>query len=636
MPRSSPFAAKATVSLKGSELRCSLTSKTKTNRQEEGMTAKAEMQKIVESPVSVNGNAPTTAQPEYKLIAWSDLQPSPTNPRRRIDEKTIEALAASLGSQGILEPLIARKVGENYEIVCGERRYRAAKVAGLPELPCLVRDLSDEQVLDIQIHENLHREDVHPMDEAYGYQFLKEKLGCETKELALRVGKAEGYVLNRLKLNQLIDEAQKDVEENHLPLTYALEIAKYTPEIQKMIYTEVYRKEGKYQGDRYVSVSIKGETVPWKSFIEWINTNVHRLLCNAPFDAKATNLRDDGLACINCPERTGAVVSLFEPNQIGKKDACLNPGCYMEKARNHVDVRRRELAELRKVDPSEVPIVRSWCYTDGDGYFGTESAVVISGAKRGDNAKDCKKAISGIDIEAENYGKTVQVCLKTTGCKTHWPEFRTNTNGNSAPAKNAEQESAERLESHRSRREEIWNAKVAEAVRVRVFKLAAEKFEKKFRITDVGTDSLPQLVSRFWRMTSSGDSNNLNGVVKKLVSEWESEAEQKQSIDLSNSWNLIDVFKKLERGFQFRILFLLIHCDKGTIYHGNNYASQKEVEELAAEFSINYALIDAEVRLEFCAKKHHEVHQAYLEAVKEKSKEAKVPRLFLEKWKPGD
>lgn len=602
------------------------------------MTAKATLKKAIAKPAAAVANGQEPSGPDYKLVAITELKISPTNPRRRTDEQTIASLANSLGTQGVLEPLIIRKAGEGYEIVCGERRYRAAKVAKLTELPCLVRELSDEQVLDIQIHENLHREDVHPMDEAFAYQFLREKVGCEAKELALRVGKSEGYVLNRLKLNRLIKEAQKDVDDNHLPLTYALEIAKYTPEIQKIIYAEVYRTQGTYQGNRYVQVPVKGELVPWRSFIEWINTNVHHLLSKAPFDTKATNLRSDGLACINCAERTGAVVSLFDANQIGKKDACLNPGCYAKKLLAHVDVRRKELAELRKVEPAEVPIVRSWCYSDGKGYLGSASALVIAGAKRGKKAEECDKAVPGIDIEPENYGRTVQVCLKRSGCKVHWPDPRSSSNGNSVPIaeKTAEEENTERLEVHRVRREEIWNAKIAEAVRVRVLKLAAEKFEKKFRITDVGTDMLPQLTSRFWRMTASGDNNNLNGVVKRLIGEWENEADIKRGIDLTNSWNLIEVFKKVDRGFQYRIIFLLIHCYKGAIGHSNNYASQKEVKELAVEFGVDHPLIDAEVRLEFSPKKHSEVHKAYLDAITEKQKGAKVPRLFSEKWTPGD
>ena len=603
------------------------------------MTTKAKTKMTTETvSASANGNTPQAVQPDYKLIPWKDMAVSPTNPRRRINEQTIEQLAGSIRNQGVLEPLIVRNTGEKYEIVCGERRYRAAEIAGLPELPCLVRELIDEQVLDIQIHENLHREDIHPMDEAYGYQFLKEKLNCETRELALRVGKPEGYVLGRLKLNQLIKEAQKDIDENHLPLSYALEIAKYTPDIQNFIYAEVYTKRGKYEGDSYVQMPIKGEMVRWKSFIEWINTNIHRLLSKAPFDPKATNLRSDGLACTKCPERTGAVVSLFEPNQVGKKDACLNPACYLQKVQTHVEVRRQELAEAAGVKPSEVPMVRSWCYSDGKDYLGTESAIVISGAKRGGNAKNCDYAIGGIDLEADNYGQTVQLCLKTTGCKIHWPELRVSSNGTSPNTQSAEVEAAERLETHRSRREEIWNAKVAEVSRVRVFKQAAEKFEKEFSITNIGTDFLPQLIARFWRMTSSGDSNNLNNVVKRLVGEWDEEQGEGKGdgLYLGDGGTAIEQFKKLDRVTLFRILFLLVHGHKGSIGHGNNYRSQKEVRELAAEFEVDYAQIDAEVRLDLCPKKHNQVHQTYLEAVREKSKDAKVPQLFSEIWKAWD
>lgn len=600
------------------------------------MTTNASMKKATgTTSTSAAGNAPA-AQSDYKSILWKDLETSPTNPRRRIDETTIESLAASIKTQGILEPLIVREKGKKYEIVCGERRYRAAQVAALTELPCLVRKLSDEQVLDIQIHENLHREDIHPMDEAYGYQFLRETLACDVKELALRVGKSEGYVLNRLKLNQLIREAQKDVDDGLLPLVFALEIAKYTPEIQKIVYGEVYNKEYKYQGNNYVSVPIRGQTVPWRSFVEWINTNVHRLLSKAPFDPKATNLRADGLACVNCPERTGAAVGLFEPNKVGKKDACLNPACFLTKAKNHIEICRRELAELGKIDPSDVPVVRSFCYTNGKDYLGTESALVIDGANRGGSKKKCKNAVSGIDVEPDNYGQTVQVCLKNSKCKIHWPDRKVSGKADASSGKSAEEETVQRLEAHRTRREEIWNAKVAEAVRIRVFKQAAEKFEKKFRITDIGADFLPQLIARFWRMTVSGDSNNLNGVVKTLVADWLGETSKPNGVHLSDGRTATEYVKKLKREMQFRIMFVLIHCHKGTIGYSNSYSSQKEVRELATEFAIDYALIDAEVRLEFSAKKHKEVHETYLAAVRNKDKKAKAPWLFSEKWKAAD
>jgi len=601
------------------------------------MTATA-VKKELNGKVSIvkNGNKPPETKPDFKLIPRMDLKTSPTNPRRRINDTTIASLAESIKTQNILEPLIVRQNGKGYEIVCGERRYRAAEVAGVTKLPCLVRQLSDEQVLDIQIHENLHREDVHPMDEAYGYQFLKDKLNCDSKELAMRVGKSEGFVLNRLKLNSLIKEAQKDIDEGHLPLVYALQIAKYTPDIQQFIYAEVYRTTWGQKGKDYVRFPVKGETIPLKSFTEWINTNVHRLLAKAPFDTKAINLREDGMACNKCPERTGAAASLFEPNQIGKKDACLNPACYKQKVEKHVQVRQRELAELRKVEVADVPVVRSWSHSDGKDYLGSESAIVVDGAKRGNSTKKCKNAVSGIDIEADNYGQTVQVCLKSGECKIHWPASKASTNGKPAKGNLAEAEAAEKLEAHRARREEIWNAKVAEAVRVRVFKQAAEKFAKKFRITDVGTDFLPQLIARFWRMSVSGDGSNLNGVVKYLLADWQGKTTESDGIYLHDGRTWIEFIKKLDRTLQFRILFLLVHSHKGAIGHSNNYASQKEVRELAAEFGIDYTLIDAEVKLEFSAKKHVEVHKAYLGALKTKGKDAKIPQLFSAKWKPRD
>lgn len=598
------------------------------------MVAKAKTKQTAQTEsVSFGGNMRQERQPDYKLIALKDLQVSPTNPRRRINQQSIESLAESIRLQGILEPLIVRLSGNKYEIVCGERRYRAADVAKVTEVPCLVRNLSDDQVLDIQIHENLHREDVHPMEEAYGYQVLKEKLNCDAKELAQRVAKSEGYVLNRLKLNSLIEEAQKDIDDGHLPLSYALEIAKYIPEIQERIYSEVYKKQGRYEGDDYVYFPIKGLTVPWGSFIEWINTNIHHLLAKAPFCTKATNLRDDGLACVKCPDRTGAAASLFADDQIGKKDACLVPSCFKRKALRHIEVKRAEIADKSGIDPSEVPLVRVWAHNDGEHYLGNQSAAVISGSKRGVEKRPCKNLVSAIDIETDNYGGTLQVCLKSTGCKVHWPESKVSSAGDRVIQPSDEDPESGSLESKRARREEIWNAKVAEVVRVRIFKQAAEAFEKKFNITSVGVEFLPQLVAKFWRMSSSGDSNNLKGVVKALLAEWLGEG---GDFSVSASRSGIETIKGLKRPVQFRILFLLTHGHKGTLGYNNGYSSQSEVRNLAKEFKVDYALIDAKARLELSAKKHFEAHRSYLEAVQAKRKDAVIPRLFSEKWTPRD
>jgi len=299
----------------------------------------------------------------------------------------------------------------------------------------------------------------------------------------------------------------------------------------------------------------------------------------------------------------------------------------------HVQVRLAELAEKRGVGVSEVPVVRSWTYSDGDGYLGSESMTVISGGRNNSKGKDCENAVSAIDIEASNFGKTVQVCLRTTACRIHWKEAKQPSANGSSSAKSDEEAKAQHLDAHRTRREEIWNAKVADVVRVRVFKLGAEAFERKFNLTSVGTEFVPQLIAKFWRMTSSGDSNNLKNVVKSLLKEWLGDSGE---FYVSESRSGIETIKGLKRSIQFRILFLLIHGHKGTLGYNNGYSSQAEVRAVAKEFKVDYPHIDAEVRLELSAKKHVEAHKAYLESVTANKKDAEVPRLFCPTWKPGD
>lgn len=137
-------------------------------------------------------------------------------------------------------------------------------------------------------------------------------------------------------------------------------------------------------------------------------------------------------------------------------------------------------------------------------------------------------------------------------------------------------------------------------------------------------------------MTVSGDSHNLNAVIKPLIGEWSKDSETTKAGPILDGRSGTEEFKKLERGMQYRILFLLIHCHKGSMGYGNRYLSQKEVRELANEFKVDHALIDAETRMRLCPKKHREVHRVYLEAVRAKTKNAKVPSLFSEKWKPSD
>ena len=137
-------------------------------------------------------------------------------------------------------------------------------------------------------------------------------------------------------------------------------------------------------------------------------------------------------------------------------------------------------------------------------------------------------------------------------------------------------------------------------------------------------------------MTSSGDSNNLNNVVKYLAAEWQGISPNQDRMYMPDGRAAIEQVKKLDPTMQYRVLFLLIHSHKGTVGNGNSYSSQREVKELATEFNVDYALLDAEVRVEFSPKKHMEAHREYIDAIRGKKTDAKPPRLFSEKWKPLD
>lgn len=148
------------------------------------------------------------------------LHPCSSQPRKHFDETALEELAASIRSQGVVQPLLVRPIRDTspqaYEIVAGERRWRAARKAGLNEVPALVRDLSDEDALTAALIENLQREDLNPLEEAEAIQALKERLPLSQEELAARLGKSRPAVANALRLLQLPEEMRNALREGAL------------------------------------------------------------------------------------------------------------------------------------------------------------------------------------------------------------------------------------------------------------------------------------------------------------------------------------------------------------------------------------------------------------------------------------
>jgi ParB family chromosome partitioning protein len=155
------------------------------------------------------------------LIDINKLRPSSVQPRHRFDDERLIELAHSIETHGILQPIIARTAGAELEIVAGERRWRAAKIAQLKEVPCIVMDLVTNEAMAIALIENIQREDLNPIEEAHAYLKLKESLLLNQEEVAERVGKDRATVANTMRLLRLPKQVQEMVIEESLSMGHA-------------------------------------------------------------------------------------------------------------------------------------------------------------------------------------------------------------------------------------------------------------------------------------------------------------------------------------------------------------------------------------------------------------------------------
>lgn len=162
--------------------------------------------------------------PGQKTVPIEFLRPNPNQPRKRFDDDTIDQLVASIKQQGILQPLLVRRhpeMANAYEIVAGERRWRAAQRARMHEVPVVIRELSDSETLEIGLIENIHREDLTPLEEAEGYQRLIDDFDHTQEALAKAVGKSRSHIANMLRLLVLPEEVKSMLDDGRLSAGHA-------------------------------------------------------------------------------------------------------------------------------------------------------------------------------------------------------------------------------------------------------------------------------------------------------------------------------------------------------------------------------------------------------------------------------
>lgn len=318
--------------------------------------------------------APVVQGTELLALPVAALQASPTNPRKHFDPAELQELAASFASVGVIAPPVVRETHKKgtYEVVVGERRWRAAKLAGVKELLCIVRPLTDEQVLRVQIIENLQRKDVNPIEEAEGYQTLVQKGGYVAKDAAgkptlhsvtkqpvpdckrigLEIGKSARYVEERLALaRKLLKPVIDAVLAGKIPVSHAIEIARLPETVQAHALAFCLRSVDRW-GDEDVDLDEKAPTrkshnviATFDALQTWIKHNIHHALASAPWAKDDATLCSGVGSCDVCPRRTGFSVS---PVKTQPADQCTDPACYREKKKAYVARKEEELKAAQK------------------------------------------------------------------------------------------------------------------------------------------------------------------------------------------------------------------------------------------------------------------------------------------------
>ncbi|EJE49602.1 ParB-like partition protein [Acidovorax sp. CF316] len=302
---------------------------------------------------------PAGAGPQMRMVAVASIVASTTNPRKTFNQDKLQELANSIRESGVhqpilLRPLPASRVEETtraakfevspqaawpfppkgagkrsapieYELVAGERRWRACQLAAVVEVPAMIRHLTDAQVLEIQIIENLQREDVTELEEAEGYGYLMEANKLNADQVAEKIGKSRSYVYARLKLLDLCQEAREALRAGDLDASRGLLLARIPDgALQLKALKEATRKDG------------QGEQPSYRTLQTWLRQNVMLALERAVFAIADANLVKAAGSCKECPKRTGANPDLFAEIPKGSAtDLCTDPACYHGKEDAH-------------------------------------------------------------------------------------------------------------------------------------------------------------------------------------------------------------------------------------------------------------------------------------------------------------
>lgn len=401
--------------------------------------------------------APETPRPadRYEPALPIDLlTPSASNPRKTFNEQYLAQLAENLKTRGQIQPILVRAVDvsgdtvNQYEIVVGECRYRAAKLAGLPTLMATVRDVNDVDVLKIQLDENAKRQDISPLEEAAAYQELMRKAGWDPKQLADDQKVSVRHVYSRLALLKLPKDVSKALAEGKITAVHAEVIAGLkTKELQEQALEGAWTQHFDLPGsDGMCGSDELPATVPIRDFKQWVKRDLLRNLALAPWDKDEEGLVEGAPACAGCPFRSSCNPDLFAE---ADDDVCHGADCYNAKMQAHM---KRRQQEFRKEGQEAVLVSRSWS-SDMKGAL----------AKGRWEESKAKNAVVGIVVDGPDRGKEIRVKVA---------KAQASSMGSGGPTKEEREAAAERHRKADEKRK--FDAKVA----LRIFMELARRAPK--------------------------------------------------------------------------------------------------------------------------------------------------------------
>ena len=375
---------------------------------------------------------------EFQYLAIDTIHESATNPRRTFDECKLGELAESLRANGMIQPITLRPNPNGFEIVAGARRFRAAQLAELFSLPARIVELTNAQALEWQLVENSQRVDVHPYEEAQGFQRLLDMPSYDVATLVDKSGKSAAHIYARLSLLQLIPTVAEAFVQERITASHANLIARLPQEHQAAAFENCWRKGWKDE---------EAHLLPAKHLSAWIQANLYLNLAEASFDREDALLKPEAGACITCPRRSGHNTSLFHDVQ---GDQCLDAPCYQAKVTAHID---RQLAAR----PELVTIETAWRSPKErhPGALQVNQTRELA-PENPDAEPPCASAKAAIIVFGKHAGHTVTVCLDPE-CPVHHPQAISQRPTDPtpvmepAPEKETEEETAQRQAEHEQR-----------------------------------------------------------------------------------------------------------------------------------------------------------------------------------------